>query len=271
VLFVCSLLLIPSCLTIQEDILTLERRIVALNSRVNKLEESTEGINVKSIHESQAEVVAELDEIRRELQSLSGSVEDDGHLIKRAIERDTTEQDVVKARLAELEAKIKELQKYLHLEPTAEPKEAGLDKGTKGTTEFKPQPQGLEELTSPENRLYESTLAIYRDGKYEEAIEGFKDFLNSYPNSKLADNAQFWIGESYMSLAEYEKAILAYQEVIKNYPGGNKVPNAMLKQALAFYEIKDATSSKLLLKKIIKKYPDSAEAKIAEAKLKTMK
>jgi TolA-binding protein len=59
--------------------------------------------------------------------------------------------------------------------------------------------------------------------------------------------------------------------VIKKYPQGNKVPSAMLRQGQAFYQIKDKISSRLLLKKIIKKYPNSSEAKIAEAKLKTMK
>ena len=45
----------------------------------------------------------------------------------------------------------------------------------------------------------------------------------------------------------------------------------MLRQALAFYEIKDTKSSRILLKRIIKKYPGSNEAKIAKAKLKTIK
>jgi tol-pal system protein YbgF len=87
----------------------------------------------------------------------------------------------------------------------------------------------------------------------------------------LADNAQFWVGESFMALNQYEQAILAYQKVIKNYPKGNKVPNAMLRQALAFHEIKDDISAKLLLRKVVKNYPDTSEAKIAEAKLKSFK
>jgi len=74
-----------------------------------------------------------------------------------------------------------------------------------------------------------------------------------------------------MILKQYEQAILAFQRVIKKYPKGNKVPNAILRQALAFYEIKDKTSAKLLLKKLIKKYPKSNEAKIAKAKLRTIK
>jgi len=123
---------------------------------------------------------------------------------------------------------------------------------------------------TPKPSSYAQTLELYENEKYEEAIAGFKNFVKKYPKSDLADDAQFWIGESYMALKQYEQAILAFQIVKKKYPKGNKVPNAILRQALAFYEIKDKTSARLLLKRLIKKYPKSSEAKIAKAKLRTM-
>ena len=85
-----------------------------------------------------------------------------------------------------------------------------------------------------------------------------------------ADNAHFWIGESYMAAKEYEQAILAYQNVIKQFPKGNKVANAMLRQAAAFLEIKDKTSARLLLKKIIKEHPGTSEAELAKKKLESL-
>jgi len=122
--------------------------------------------------------------------------------------------------------------------------------------------------TSPGKSLYDLSLGFYREGNYEEAITGFKNFVRKYPKSSLTDNAQYWVGESYMALRQYEQAILAFQVVIKKYPKGNKVPKAILRQALAFYEIRDKTSARLLLKKLILKYPKSSEAKIAKAKLR---
>ena len=124
---------------------------------------------------------------------------------------------------------------------------------------------------SPDKRLYALALKLHRDGKYEEAIEGFKNFLKKFPKSDLADNAQFWTGKSYMALKQYEQAILAYQDVIKKYPKGNKILDAMLLQAQAFYEIKDKETSKTLLKRIIKRYPKSREAKIAKERLEEMR
>ncbi|MBW2168713.1 MAG: tol-pal system protein YbgF, partial [Deltaproteobacteria bacterium] len=219
---------------------------------------------LKAIRESQAEIVSEFDKVREEVQELSGRFEVSAQMTKRTVERDTTEQDVMKAGLADLNKRIaalekdtKKIKEYLRLEvPPGAAQQTTVPK---------------EKPVSPEKLLYDITHATYREGRYEEAIEGFKDFLKKYPGSDLADNAQFWIGECYMTLKQFEKAILSYQEVIKKYPNGNKVPNAMIRQALAFYEIKDKTSSRLLLKKVIKKYPNSNEAKIAKAKLKTMK
>lgn len=282
------LLLFPSCVTMEQDILRLNDQATTLTARVTKLEESVSN-NIDSrlalIRERQAEIGDEIDKMRQEIQVLSGRVEDNYHLVKRSVERDTTEQDAMQAtmsdlgrRVAETEIRLKHIHKYLGLEPPDRLREPDSKKDPLETKGPAPQPGVLEKKpespkgpTSPEDQAYELTLATYRDGQYEKAIAGFKVFLKEYPGSDLADNAQFWVGECYMALKQYEQAILAYQEVIKKYPKGNKVPNAMLRQALAFYEIKDKISSRLLLKKIIKKHPNSSEAKIAKAKLKTIK
>jgi tol-pal system protein YbgF len=277
-------LLLSACVTTQQDMLYMNDQVVALNSRVNKLEESigpklsTEvDSKLNSVRDTQAELVAEIDKMRGEIRGLSGRVEDNKRLAQHSIERDTTEQDSIKASLSELsehlsllETQLKQVQAHLGLKATVDMSEQ-LAKKTPSVAEKPPaQPPVIKESpTLSEDQLYESTLATFKGAEYEEALVGFRRFVEQYPGSDLADNAQFWIGECYMGLKQYEQAILAYQEVIKKYPKGNKVPNAMLRQALAFYEINDKISSRLLLKKIIREYPNSSEAKIASSKLKT--
>jgi tol-pal system protein YbgF len=226
---------------------------------------------------------ADLDKAKADMETLSGKVEENNYLTKHAIERDTTDQDAVRSgvaglneRVARLETEVKRLNEYVAIptSSTSPPSTApakSVPPASAATVEKPAVQTPPTPAASPEESLYESALAKFRAGQSEEALAGFKHFLGKYPKSKLADNAQFWIGECYFSLRQYEQAILAYQEVIKNYPEGNKVPNAMLRQALAFNEINDTTSAKLLLKKIVKSYPNSSEAKIAEAKLKTIK
>ena len=277
-LFILFLLLLPSCIALRQDFQYLNDQIMLLNTKVIRLQEALER-ELKAVRTSQAETGSEIDSIKREIENLSGRIEDSGYLIKHAIERDTGEQDFIKAaltdlsqRVAVLEEDIGQLQGYLGLKPPSIGKKQGLKKGTREKKGPGYQPPDLGKKTvSPEEEFYNFTIATYNEGKYKVAISGFKSFIRKFPQSGLADNAQFWIGESYISLKQYEQAILAYQDVIKKYPKGNKVPNAMFRQALAFYELKDKTSAKLLLKKIIKKYPKSSEAKIAKIKLKAIK
>jgi len=122
-----------------------------------------------------------------------------------------------------------------------------------------------------ENELYNMSLSLYKEGKYNNALKKLKKFIEKYPNSDLADNAYFWIGNCYMFMRKYEHAILAYQKVIEKYPYGDKVSSSMLKQAVAFSEIGDKVTARLLLKEIIEKYHDSDEAKTANLMLQKIK
>ena len=274
---------LPSCTMITEqDFLALNDRVVSLNARVKKLEGAVDkklakqvDSKIEPVRANQAEIVADLDRIKEQLQDLSGKVEENGLLIRRSVEKDTTAQDVMKAQMAELSKRIESLEAQVQLIQS----HLGLQKPAE-TTAGKPvaalegAPGGAETAkpgVMTEQQVYDQAMELFKEGKYEKSIVTFRDFLNKYPTSDLADNAQFWIGQSYMEMKQYEKAILAFQDVIKKYPDGNKVPNAMLKQALAFYEIKDKVSARLILKKIIRKYPESEEAKIARAKLKAIK
>ena len=283
-LIICLLLFTSSCVT-EKEFLYLNDQIVALNKRVDRLD-ATLPKDLLSVREQQAKADVELNKIREEMQGVSGRLDENNRLVKRAVERDTTTQDDMDASLRELQNRIavletgqRRLHDYLHLEPVAAVPEKALEEKelrrpepeTRAPVVKPPAPVVERPEVSPEQQLYDINLALYREEKYEEAIAGFKDYLKKYPNSPLADNAQFWVGEAHMGLKQYEQAILAFQRVIKKYPKGNKVPNAILRQALAFYEINDKTSSKLLLKKLIRQFPNSSEAKIARGKLKAMK
>ena len=286
---IISLLPLFACVP-ESEVINLNDQIVSLNKRIAKLEESQAGVNkqmtretnseLEAIRSSQASNSADLEQMKSTIDTQSGKIEDIEHIIKQVIERDLGGQDDMRSQLtlmtqkvADLELMVKQQQEYLHLErPTPTPTEKREPTG-QSTTQKESAP-AVAAIPAKENTgelsLYDSSLATYREGKYQEAMAGFQDFLKRYPKSDLADNANFWIGESYMALGRYEQAILAYQEVIKKYPNGNKVPSALLRQAIAFVEIKDEMSAKLLLQKIIKNYPNSSEAKIAQTKLKSL-
>jgi tol-pal system protein YbgF len=268
-------LLLSSCVT-EEKLAYTNDQVNLTNKRISSVEESVDKTidqRFGVITSNQAALRIEINQLKEGIRSLSGQVEENENLVKHSVEKDLTSQDSVRADLATLSARLNKLEalvdqhrRYLNIDegqaaPASQPDAGASVQG--GQTEA-----GQE---SGEKFAYDSSMALYNEGKYNEAMDGFKKFLEQYTNTELADNAQFWVGESLMNLKEYEQAILAFEDVIKKYPKGNKVANAMLRQAIAFLEINDKTSSTVLLKKVIKQFPKSNEAKVAQKKLDTMK
>ena len=274
------LLLFTSSCVYDKEFAYLNDQVIALNKRVRSLEDGMEN-RLDPMRSSQAGIQSDLDQIRGEIRKLSGLIEENEHLLKRAVERDLTEQDSMQAavtqisdRMITLEAMVEQQHRYLGLESITprRTEEAATPAPLRVEPSSRPAPAPTQApVVAKETDAYETALSNFRNGKHEEAIAGFRGFLRTQPKSDLAENAQFWIGESHFALRQYEQAILAYQEVIKNFPKGTKVANATLRQGMAFLEIDDKTSARLLLDKVVKNYPNTSEAKIAQQKLATLK
>jgi tol-pal system protein YbgF len=125
-----------------------------------------------------------------------------------------------------------------------------------------------DENSNDEDSVYNHAKSLLDDDKTESARREFEKFLSLFPDSDKADNAKFWIAESYYRDKWYEKAILEYQAVIENYPQGNKIAASLLKQGYAFDNLGETANARLILKELVKKFPESNEAKIAREKLK---
>ncbi|SFM75037.1 tol-pal system protein YbgF [Thermodesulforhabdus norvegica] len=124
---------------------------------------------------------------------------------------------------------------------------------------------------SPEEALYSEALKAFQQKNYSLSEEKFKQFADNYPDSSLADNAFFWLGEIYFIRGNYLKAIEYYQQVIDKYPKGNKVASSLYKQAKAWEALGDRTAARILYEKVIEKAPNSAEARLAKEALESLK
>jgi tol-pal system protein YbgF len=124
------------------------------------------------------------------------------------------------------------------------------------------------EIPDTEDGLYSYAKKLFDQGDLENSRLQFEDFISKYPDSKNADNARFWIADSYYAEKWYEKAILEYQKVLENYPNSNKNAAARLKQGYAFIALGEKANARLILKELITRYPNSQEAKYASEKLK---
>jgi tol-pal system protein YbgF len=116
-------------------------------------------------------------------------------------------------------------------------------------------------------RLFEPARTDYFAGQYSSAVLGFEAFLRAFPRSDLADDAQYYIGESYFQQNQFGDAVTAYNQVIQNYPGANAVPDAYYKRGFAQERLGQADAARSSYETVIKSFPDSTAAQLARQSL----
>lgn len=79
---------------------------------------------------------------------------------------------------------------------------------------------------------YRDALDDYHTGKYRRAIQKFRKLLLRSDAGDLADNCQYWIGESYFALGDYYQAVVEFEKVY-SWAGSNKISDAQLMVAIA--------------------------------------
>ncbi len=116
-------------------------------------------------------------------------------------------------------------------------------------------------------QLYDNAYLDLSRGNYPLALQGFQEYVQKFPNSELADNAQYWIGETYYAQGNYRAALTEFNKVLQEYPEGNKKAAAVLKIGFCYVKLGDMNNGKKYLNEVIQRFPDSEEAKVAKSML----
>lgn len=130
-------------------------------------------------------------------------------------------------------------------------------------------PAGQATTTDPET-LYQTAYSDYLRGAYDLALLGFRQYLDAYPETDLADNAVYWIGECFYRQQRYREAIVEYDRVLANWPRSDKTASAMLKKGYAQIESGSRSDGVAGLQRVIQTFPNSDEANLARQKLQSV-
>jgi tol-pal system protein YbgF len=229
----------------REAVKDLSSRFGALETRMDGLESSIEGLTVTS---EEAKKGAE-------------------------------EIEVASDRYDALEARVKQIESALGARTSQERSPSHEDAGeVSGAETGEVQPERRHEPAADKVKegrqdhsaklAYENAYDAYRARRYDEALRLFEDFLKRYPDHELADNAQYWLGETYYDMGDYGRAILTFKDVVTRYASHAKAPDALLKIGYAYLALDDPSNARMFLKRVTKNYPASAAEAKARAKLK---
>ncbi len=117
------------------------------------------------------------------------------------------------------------------------------------------------------DQLFAAAYGDYSRGNYDLAISEFRQYVETYPSSEMADNAQYWIGECYYSKKLFDEAIAELDKVVTLFPKGDKVPGARFKKGVTLMEMGQPEAGRAELTALIKLFPRSNEAVLARQQL----
>ncbi|HET6591976.1 MAG TPA: tol-pal system protein YbgF [Xanthomonadales bacterium] len=133
------------------------------------------------------------------------------------------------------------------------------------------QSQAAASSPDDEKAAYDQAFQALKDLRYADAAEEFQAFLTRYPGSDYADNAQYWLGESYYVTRNYDLALKSFQDLLDHFPDSPKAPDALLKIGYTHYELEQWDSARAALTQVQEQYPESTLSRLAENRLRSMR
>jgi len=106
--------------------------------------------------------------------------------------------------------------------------------------------------------IYDEAFAHIRDGRYEEAEKGFKNFLRRYPDHDLAANAEYWLGETYYVRGDYKQSAKTFARGYQKFPTGAKAGDSLLTRVERHRKIGKKEDACLSLRQLQKDFHEDA-------------
>jgi tol-pal system protein YbgF len=228
-----------------------EAKLSAVQTQMKTLSEDMSRLGRLVDNKAMLDMIQQVDEISEEVGFLRGEIEIQGKDIN----------DTGQAGIPRVDSTASSTGQQT---PSIEPTTTQPATTTTQTTTPAPAPSVTQ---SEEKAAYQTAFDALKEGRYKKAKTELKAFLEKFPNSSYAGNAQYWLGEANYVTRNFEQGIVEFEKVINKYPTSNKLPDAMLKLGYTFYELKQFPQAKEILQNLRDRYPQSTAARLATKRL----
>lgn len=273
----------PFCLAVNKDIVQLQRdmqdRINALQNDIDSKLSTLTGILTAMQADTRrtADQVAGLQDvvnngITKSLAPVGGlsnqvnTMGDDVRSLKDALAD-------VSARLERMDAKITDLKNQMQIiqNPPAAP--GATMPGTPGASG--PTASGAPAQSGPPpgmsaDKSYTDAVRDLQTGKTDLAYNEFQQYLQYFPNTELAANAQYYLGEINYNRGDYNGAITAFDAVLERYPENPKTPDAHLMKAMSLLKSNQRNRAVQEFRTLVENYPHTDDARKALQQLRAL-
>lgn len=176
------------------------------------------------------------------------------------------------ARLERMDAKITDLKNQIQIMQnpppapgTAEPGGTGAPGQTGQPGQTSGPPAGMSA-----DRSYTDALRDFQTGKTDLAYNEFQQYLTYFPNTELAANAQYYLGEIAYNRGDYMGAVKAFDAVLERYPENPKTPDAHLMKGMALLKSRQVNRAVQEFRALVQNYPHTDDARKAQEQLREL-
>lgn len=220
--------------------------------KLTELERRLQNIERVVQNQSLVNLTQQVNSVERRGDEIQGRVEELEHSAESTAERQRQLYVDLDTRMQELEASVR-----------AGNSVSVMDGGTLTPGQL-PMPGGSDRDN------YQAAFELLKEQRYEPAALAFQQFLVTFPDSELADNAQYWLAESHYVTQQFDKALSEFEVVIETFPDSRKVPDALLKVGYCNYELKRWDDARGSLTRVQTEYPETTAARLAGQRLQRM-
>jgi len=220
--------------------------------KLTELERRLEGVERVVKNQSLVNLTQQVAAAERRADELQGRVEELEHGAESTAERQRQLYVDLDSRIQELETTIRERNVV-----------SVMDGGSLPPGQL-PMPGGSDRDN------YNAAFELLKEQRYEPAASAFQQFLVTFPDSELADNAQYWLAESHYVTQKFELALGEFEVVISSFKISRKVPDALLKMGYCNYELQRWDAARTALTRVQTDYPETTAARLAGQRLQRM-
>jgi tol-pal system protein YbgF len=247
---------------VSKDMVQLQTQVQQLQEQMTAMQRSFDermGV-MKNLVEQDTDAVNKVASALNGLQSTLAKQQSDGgsktDQVSGQIQALNDTLDEIKARLAKVTKQLEDMQ-------------AGQQSLAAQQATTQAQQKAMSDAPPPDV-LYNNALRDYNGGKNDLALQECSDYIKYYPNTDLAGNCYFYLGEIQFKQANYQQAAQSYDAVLQNFPTGTKGPSAQLKKGFSLIELGKQDDGVAELRRVLQRYPRSPEALQARDRLRKL-
>jgi tol-pal system protein YbgF len=106
---------------------------------------------------------------------------------------------------------------------------------------------------------YAYAFGLLRQANYPAAEVALQEFLRRHPDDKLAENARYWLGETYYVRRDYVKAAETFLEAYQKSKTGPKAADSLLKLGMALGQLGKKEEACTTFRELDRAIPDAPE------------